>query len=313
MDELSQYCIDKLPDLGEVQGTGSYGSVYRIWVDGIHCIAKRIQNILLGQQNQEQVSLEGKQALYHNFRRECLLLSRIRHPNVVQFMGIHYGQEREYGRELTLIMECLDMSLDDCLIKYKKMPRPLKLSILLDTSRGLFHIHTRKIIHRDLTASNILLTQSFRAKIADLGVSKIMDVLPSAAFQLTKNPGALGYMPPEALSDKPIYSFSLDIFSFGVLMLFVLLQEFPQFCDDAITEASVKSKEIQIAKRLKWINKLSSARDRKRENELIRKCLQDVPDKRPQSQELNSTLERLAKDNPFNFSRIIDMEKLKKK
>ena len=310
-DELSQYCFDKLPNLGRCQGMGAYGSVYHVQVNGMQCIAKRIQDILLGQGKEEQVSLEQKQAAYHRFRQECILLSRIRHPNVVQFLGVHHGPEREYGRELTLIMECLSMDLEECLLKrYKKMPMPLKISILLDISRGLLHIHARKVIHRDLTAPNVLLTESFCAKIADLGVSKIIDVDPHAASQQSMIPGALGYMPPEALVDKPCYSFSLDIFSFGVLMLFVLLQEFPQFSDNTITVTSVRRKEVQIAKRVKWISRLST-QDPKRE--LICRCLQDIPEKRPGTHELNSILERMAQENHFRFSDIIDSQKLEKR
>ena len=195
----------------------------------MNCIAKRVHDILLGQGREERVSIEVQCAAYDKFYSECVLLCRMRHPNIVQFMGIHYGKQREYGHELTLIMESLHMDLDKCLKRYPNLQLSIKLSILLDVSQGLLHLHGRSIIHRDLTASNVLLTTGLQAKIADLGVSKILNVHPLAASKQSMIPGTLGYMPPEALTEQPQYIYAFDIFSFGVLMLYVVVQEYPQY------------------------------------------------------------------------------------
>ena len=306
MDELSPYCIPKLPNLGECQGFGSYGSVYHVQLNGINCIAKRIHDILLGQGKEEKVSLEDKRAAYQKFRYECILLSRMRHPNIVQFMGVHYGPERDYGTELTLIMECLSMNLEECLKEYSNIEMWLKMSILLDVSQGLCHLHSQGIIHRDLTAANILLTTSFNAKIADLGASKIIDIHPLAASKQSKIPGTLGYMPPEALARVPRYDFALDIFSFGVVILYVMIQEYPQYYEDTVTYTSVQRKESQIQKRIDWLNQLSS-KDPIRQ--LICQCLQDDPQKRPASTELKSTLAQLSEQFPKPYKNIIELQR----
>ncbi len=305
-DELAPYILPHLPELGEQQGSGSYGSVYRIQLNGISCIAKRLHDILLGQGGEEGVNLDDKRALYVKFYHECVLLSRIRHPNIVQFMGVHYGPQRDYGRELTLVMERMYTNLEDCLKQYSNIEMWLKVSILLDVSQGLLYLHSRGVVHRDLTAANILLTTSFHAKIADLGVSRIINVHPLAASKQSKNPGTLGYMPPEALTEIPKYGSALDVFSFGVLILFVLLQEYPQFYDSYVTPEGLARKESHIQKRSKWINMLPSDDPFV---QLICDCLQDVPERRPTTNNLNYMLIQIAAMHPKPYQDIIDMQK----
>ena len=301
---MSPYVLPQSPDLRECEGVGSYGSVHRIQLNGISCIAKRIHDILLGQGREEGVNLEDKRAAYIKFYCECVLLSRLRHPNIVQFMGVYYGPQRDYGRELTLVMERLYMNLEGCLKQYRNIEMWLKVSILLDITQGLLHLHSQGIVHRDLTAPNILLTTSFHAKIADLGVSRIIDVHPLAASKQSMIPGTLGYMPPEALAEIPVYGYALDVFSFGVLTLFVLLQIYPQYYDNLVTPEGLTLKESHIQKRSKWIDMLSF------DNPfllLIRQCLQDVPARRPTTTNLNSELIRIAETYPKPYQDVIDM------
>ncbi len=261
---------------------------------------------MLGQGKEEKVNLDDKRAAYEKFYHECVLLSRMRHPNIVQFMGVHYGPQRDYGRELTLVMERLYMNLEDCLKQYRNIEMWLKVSILLDISQGLLYLHSRGVVHRDLTASNVLLTTSFCAKIADLGVSRIIDVHPLAASKHSMIPGTLGYMPPEALAENPKYGSALDVFSFGVLMLFVVLQKYPQYYEGGVTVAGVERKEIQIEKRMKWIYRLSPEDPMR---QLICRCLQDESQRRPTTTELNSTLIEFAKQCPKPFVDAIEMRR----
>ena len=98
--------------------------------------------------------------------------------------------------------------------------------MLEDVSRGLLylHNHTPQIIHRDLTAKNVLLTSFLVAKVTDFGNSRIVNLQPDQlARTLSRLPGTLVYMPPEALSSSSRYGPSLDVFSFGHLALFTLV------------------------------------------------------------------------------------------
>ena len=152
-------------------------------------------------------------------------MSNLRHPNVTQFLGLCFLPNCHLP---VLLMERLEGSLDDLLETVPNIPLVLKRSMLEDVARGLLYLHTHDppIIHRDLTAKNVLLTTSaFVAKISDLGNSRIVNLQPGQLAQtLSRLPGTLVYMPPEALTVECRYGPSLDIFSFGHLTLFMGIQ-----------------------------------------------------------------------------------------
>jgi len=151
-------------------------------------------------------------------------MASMRHPNITQFLGLCFLE----GSQIPLlVMERLEMSVDDLLESSPKIPLSIKLSILTDTCCGLVYLHGMKepIVHRDLTARNVLLTSSCSAKIADLGNCRIVSLTSGQLAQtLSKNPGTTVYMAPEALSDGHRYGPSLDVFSFGHLSLYTLTQ-----------------------------------------------------------------------------------------
>ena len=165
----------------------------------------------------------------------------IRHPNIVQFLGVSFF---EGSRLPALVMERLLTSLHD-LLAPETQPPPgtlpplsffklgLKCSVLHNVASGLDYLHhqTPPIIHRDLSARNILLNSRLVGKLADLGVARIV---PDAAT-MTKAPGASVYMPAEAIAPaesnalKSKYDASIDVFSLGVVTIFTVGETFP--CD----------------------------------------------------------------------------------
>ncbi len=167
---------------------------------------------------------EGVRETVDRYQRECQLMAGLRHPNITQFLGLCFLERSELP---LLVMERLEMSVDDLLECYPNIPLPVKISILTDTGSGLVYLHSRgpPIVHRDLTARNILLTSSLTAKITDMGNSRMVTLKPTQLAQtLSKNPGTSVYMPPEALSESHRYGPSLDVFSFGHLALYILTQ-----------------------------------------------------------------------------------------
>ena len=269
-------------------GQGSYGSVYAINLDGTPCIAKRLQDILMGRKQEEAVSQETKENFHQKFFLECVLLSQTNHPNIVKFIGVHFGQDKF---DLTLILEQLATDLQRFLKKDANIPLSAKISILRDVSCGLLYLHERSIIHRDLSAGNILLTTDTRAKIADLGVSRIFD---RSTSQLSKLPGTLAYMPPESLEDVSKYDESLDVFSCGVLALYVAIQEFPEFSWSHVPDAIMTKGEGEIYKRRSWFDKMNTKQPEL--SSLVLWCLQDDPMKRPSTFCLNILLNEMKND-----------------
>ena len=289
VDELAPFILRNIEGLesGEKKGFGAYGAVYEVSVRGVPYIAKRLHDNFVNQ----EVSRRERTAIQQKFRQECVTLSKLKHPNIVHFVGVHYGR---VPGDVSLIMEKLNTDLRRCLDTKPNIILPLKLSILLDVSYGLLYLHTlppKPIIHRDLTASNILLTSDMRAKIADLGVSKILDLRAQVASAQTKAPGTQYYMPPDALSDNPQYGVELDVFSFGHLALYTITQVPPEPDDSKITSTAVKRGEVQIAKREATINIMG------RDHclcPLIMQCLQDRPEQRPTTAKLHQAVKELS-------------------
>ncbi len=157
-------------------------------------------------------------------------MSQLRHPHIVQFLGVCYLP----GSQLpVLLMEKLQTSLDSLLETSPNISIDLKVHLLTGTGRGVVYLHSRTppIAHRDLSAKNILVDNGLNAKIADLGVSRIVNIQPGRlAASMTQMPGTGVYMPPEAAQEEGVtqYNTAIDIFSFGVVSLFTLTQTFPR-------------------------------------------------------------------------------------
>ena len=160
---------------------------------------------------------EGVDKVTQKFLQECQLMSSLRHPNVTLFIGICFLPNSILP---LLVMEKLEQSLDSLLENTPSLPLSLKCSVLEDTACGLLYLHKMEppVIHRDLTARNVLLTTSFVAKISDLGSSRIIG---TQRQMLTRIPGTPVYMPPEAEGE---YGPPLDVFSFGHLSLYTITQ-----------------------------------------------------------------------------------------
>ncbi len=157
--------------------------LFQVKYSKVLCAAKRMHELLLDPGN------EGVRETVDRYQRECQLMAGLRHPNITQFLGLCFLE----GSELPLlVMEKLEMSVDDLLECSPTIPLAVKISILTDADSGLVYLHSRgpPIVHRDLTARNILLTSSLTAKITDMGNSRMVTLKPAQLAQiLSKNPG----------------------------------------------------------------------------------------------------------------------------
>jgi len=212
-------------------GRGAYGIVYSVKYCSVVCAAKRIHPILVD----DWVSSEEKEAIKKSFIRECYQCSILSHPNIVTLFGVHYPDQSGIP---VMIMELMDESLTKHIKQNKKVLIKEKIDILLDVARGLCYLHTQTppVIHRDLSPNNILLKRLpassavdclWVAKLADMGVAKAINPDTKKLRKLTKAPGTADFMPPEVLSENPAYDVSLDVFSYGGIILFVTTQKWP--------------------------------------------------------------------------------------
>ena len=227
--ELRAFILSNVQLTGVKIGEGSYGSVEEVTMSGAKCAAKILHDFLRSEIPSSEIPKASTQ-----FVSECQLMSTLRHPYIVQFLGVYFFP----GSQLpALVMERLQTNLHHLLdpemappeASKPFFPLSLKCSILHNVASGLNYLHERKspIIHRDLSARNVLLTSGMVAKIGDLGVARIVPRRRAAAT-MTTAPGASIYMPPEALeADHSKYDVSIDIFSFGVVSIFTLGQTFP--------------------------------------------------------------------------------------
>ena len=296
--------VEGLSDKKE-RGRGCYGAVYEVRVDGVPCIAKRLHDILVGRNGMEPVGDEQRIAVISRFRRECVLLSGLRHPNVVQFMGVHCGSDEA---DISLIMEYMHMDLEHCMETYPDIPLPYKTTILRDVAYGLAYLHSKAIIHRDLNAGNVLLTESLRAKIADLGVAKLFDRETVVKHTRTLCPGAQDFMPPECFQGSPKYDTQLDIFSFGHLTTYLMNQTAPVVADRLMVAADFHKKQMQVGKRREALDQMSHQLGGSRHPlySTAVQCLSDTPDKRPTSRDLVKKMEEICQQHPIPHKNTLE-------
>ena len=293
IEELKDVTLKKVVPLNKELGRGAYGSVFTVKYGGTVCAAKKIHTILT-----DDVSPEQRQAIKDDFVRECLCCCSIRHSNIVRFVGVYYPSGQ--SSLPIMVMELMDTSLTAFVENNKtQIAVQTKMSILYDVSKGLDFLHNHKpqILHRDLSPNNVMLTRcQIAAKIGDLGVAKVVRAdNRETKSKLTKAPGTLHFMPPEALvEDNPVYGTPIDVFSFGGIALHVFSEEWPTPSGpkmmDPVTEQLVALSEAE--RRQKYLDKMNAGKAAVLK-EIVERCLSDNPKKRPPIQEVSAFIEPL--------------------
>ena len=284
-------------DLNHELGRGAYGFVKEVSIHGTVCAAKVIHKVLLVLATKKEY--ENVQKM---FIQECLQCSNLRHPNLIQFLGVHYPNE-----DVSLpwlIMEMLHVSLTNLLEKYSQndLLFARKISILQDVSRGIQYLHSKNIVHRDISSNNILLTKHLVAKLSDFGMAKMID--PQHAKTHTQVPGTLIFMPPESTSVNPKYHAPVDIFSFGCVTIHIMSHQWP-IPEDQVTKDMRALTEIE--RRKKYLHEVKIITPLMM---LIAGCLNNTPEQRPTISEVVQKLQNIVKgESLFVYDNIIELEK----
>ncbi|CAH3040979.1 unnamed protein product [Pocillopora meandrina] len=252
-DQLSPDWVisrDQIQVTDKCLGRGGWGNVVKGKYCGCAVAVKQIHDLILSNHNRSL------------FEREMNIASRCRHPCLLQFIGA----TNDEGSPL-FVTELMETSLR-ALLK-----RPLSASelfvISLDVARALNYLHQKQpfpIIHRDISSANVLLWRQgdqWRAKVSDYGTANFM------RHTMTVAPGAPIYSAPEAVTKNQ--TVKVDVYSFGVLLCEMSIQEMP--------DPEKRKQQVALVS-----NRVIRA--------LIRGCLQTEPEERPCMEEIIDELEQ---------------------
>ena len=270
----------------EELGVGSYGAVCKARCDDLPCAAKILHRTLF------QFTAPETTSVMRKFEQECCLLSAIKHPHIVQYLGTYQDPE---SRLPVLLMELMDESLTRFLERSQEpLPYHTEVNLCHDITLALSYLHSNGIVHRDLSSNNVLLIAGSRAKVTDFGMVKLYDVNHSTAHltPLTLCPGTMVYMSPEALGEPPMYTDKLDSFSFGVLGVQIMTRQFPdsgnrfqamEINDPRIPSGRVQVEVPEIKRRQSHIDLIDPAHPLL---PVVLDCLKDRDRERPSCHEL---------------------------
>ncbi|KAG0461296.1 hypothetical protein HPP92_021593 [Vanilla planifolia] len=194
--------FDKAMEIGD----GGCGTVYKGTLrDGRIVAVKRLYETNFKREEQ--------------FANEIVILSRLRHQNLVSL----YGSTSPRSRELLLVYEFVpNGTVADHLhgprAAERRLTWPIRLSIAVETAMALAYLHAvdPPIVHRDVKSGNILLDAEFHVKIADFGISRLFPA-DGATHISTVPQGTPGYLDPEYHSSYQLTDRS-DVYSFGVVL-----------------------------------------------------------------------------------------------
>ena len=284
--ELQQFRLEGIQEIDKSLGNGSYATVVEMRFRGLKCAGKKIHSLLYNES-----SAQEKRHMLQTFAEECQLLARLSHPNIVQFIGVHVQRDTLLP---TLVMEFLHCTLSQCLDRCGVVPEKTALPILSDVATGLSYLHGHRppVVHRDLSANNVLLTTDMKAKVSDLGMAKILNLTPAMMSQMTKCPGTPSYMPPEALRANPAYDTSIDCFSVGVMMVHVLSGRWPIPSEPNRVSPDDPDQLIALNEAQRREEYLQQIRSDPPLMELIQRCLKNNPSQRPNAEGILSQLQQ---------------------
>ena len=239
----------------EVLGRGGWGVVKVARFRGLRVAAKVLYNVIISEYNQEL------------FTREMTIAAKIRHPNLLLFIGA-----TKEGKAV-ILTELMPTSLRRELQR-RVLPREQITSIAQDVACALHYLHQWRpfsIIHRDISSANVLLEplpNGWRAKVSDYGSANFMNAVNTA------NPGSPIYAAPEACNPKQ-HSPKMDTFSYGVLLV--------EMCIRRLPESSQSQREARILQIGRWEAMVS----------LVRRCTSERSADRPS---MGDIMELLGRD-----------------
>ena len=250
---------------------------------------------------------------------EVEMLSKVRHPNIVEVYGIWYVPHKDRAA-VSVVMELCDESLYEFIRKSrgKVDSKDTKFAILRDIARGMVYLHDQNIVHGDLRSSNVLLIHledTTTAKLADFSMEKLLDSVTHRHFTIRFTPE--DYLPPEVFDHKEhkylrrkwalqLLTPKVDVFCFGEVVLEVGCGTYPTPARKYRGPEREMLTELQ--RRDKYLGKLKHS-DKESLGVIIQKCLADDPDSRPAFIDILHDVEGYL----YKYGERPDLEKLQNK
>ena len=215
---------DELLLTSNIVGTGGWGYVKEATFRGRRVAAKCLHEAIVSPYNQEL------------FAKEMNISARCRHQNLIEFIGA------VPDHPAIIVTELMDCTLRAALANRRATPNHIH-PISMDVAQGLLYLHSvqpHSLIHRDVSASNVLLKaddNGWIAKLSDLGSAQFTNLAKTAA------PGCPLYAAPEVQQNETAHqqTVKIDVYSFGVLLIEMLTREMPTGTVEALVR-SVQSR-----------------------------------------------------------------------
>jgi serine/threonine protein kinase len=209
-------------------GKGSFGEIRKATWRGTPVAVKSIRS-----------SLSKDRSVMKDFQHEVEFMIKVRHPNIVQFLGAVTLRP-----PLMLVTEYLAGGDLHAVFKSRRrkessLPPLLAVKYSLDIARGMCYLHggPNVIIHRDLKPRNLIFDDAQELKVGDFGLSKLIDMKHlHDVYKMTGETGSYRYMAPEVFRHEK-YDKSVDVFSFAMI-LYEMMEGVAPFEEDEAYEAA---------------------------------------------------------------------------
>ena len=215
------------------------------------------------------------------FWQEINIMRRLRHKNVVQFIGAVTTGDRH-----CIVTEFMSGGSVYELMRSQQpngFDLDMAVRIAKDAARGMLFMHRNNIVHRDLKCANLLIDENKVVKIADFGVARVMDKVGV----MTAETGTYRWMAPEVIEHKN-YGLEVDVYSFGILFWELLTGKVPYSKLSPLQAAvGVVQHRLRPMVNNDWP---ASVKD------LLRSCWEEEPGKRPTFEQIGEALNVIANE-----------------
>jgi serine/threonine protein kinase len=174
-----------------------------------------------------------REKLLKRFEQEAKVQAKFMHANIVRVLD--YG---EYQNMPFLVMEYLPGGTLK-FMRGRPMPYKQAAQLLIPISDALAYAHKRKVLHRDVKPSNILITEEGKPVLTDFGIAKILEAQGTAITATGVGVGTPEYMAPEQWRGKPVPQ--TDVYGLGVVLYEMVTGRRPYEAD---TPAAIIQKQV---------------------------------------------------------------------